>query len=315
MSDLLHNAWQDLREKRLWPIAAVLVLALVAIPALLTKSAAQPSSVDPVVTAPVPDHDEQIRVELDGGGAASSGAGSSLGKFAEGDPFTPPGAIANNTQAGGGASSVSDGASADGGAGSGGADPDGGGVGSPPPSPGVPVDVSPPTTRTETAQYEYVADVTFWTGDRRRKVRGLRKLDMLPNQSAPVLIFMGTSGEGGNAVFLADSTLKAAGEGRCVPSPANCAYVHIGPGSEHAFTTVEGDSYRLRIEEIRRIEVKASAARGARPSARTSVGNRAASRRFELPSLVDLVAVTETTTTPGSASASENRSSVPADGR
>jgi hypothetical protein len=175
--------------------------------------------------------------------------------------------------------------------------------------------VAPPTTRTETAQYEYVADVTFWTGDRRRKVRGLRKLDMLPNQSAPVLIFMGTSGDGGNAVFLVDSTLKAAGEGRCVPSPANCAYVHIGPGSEHAFTTVEGDSYRLRIEEIRRVEVKASAARAARPSARTSVGNRTASRRFELPSLVDLIAVTETTTTPGSAPASENRSSVPADGR
>jgi hypothetical protein len=314
MNDLLQDAWQDLREKRLWPVAVVLVLALVAIPALLTKSAAQPSSVDPVATAPAPDRDEQVRVKLDGGGAASSGAGSSLGKFAEGDPFTPPGAIADNTETGGTATSTSGGAGADGGAGSGGTDLGDGGAGSPPSSPGAPVDVSPPTTRTETAQYEYVADVTFWTGDRRRNVRGLHKLDMLPNQSAPVLIFMGTSGEGGNAVFLVDSTLKAAGEGRCVPSPANCAYVHLGPGSEHEFTTVEGDSYRLRIEEIRRVEVKASTAHDARPSARSSVGDRAASRRFELPSLVDLVAVTETTTA-GSAPVPKNRSSVPADGR
>lgn len=312
MSDLLHNAWDDLREKRLWPIAAVLVLALVAIPALLTKSATQPSSVDPVATAPAPD--EQVTVRLDGGGAASSGAGSSLDEFAEGDPFTPPGAIADNADGGGTATAGSTATAGDDG-GSGGGEPAGGGTGSPP-SPGGPVEVAPPTTRTETAEYEYVADVTFWTGDRRRKVRGLRKLDMLPNQSAPVLIFMGTSGDGGNAVFLVDSTLKAAGEGRCVPSPANCAYVHVGPGSEHEFTTAEGDSYRLRVEEIRRVEIKASsAARPARPSARTSVGERAAVRRFELPSLVDLVAVTETETVQHPVPAFDDRSSLPAGGR
>lgn len=310
MSDLLHNAWDDLRAKRLWPIAALLVLALVAIPALLTKSAAQPSSVDPVATAPAPD--EQVTVRLDGGGAASSGAGSSLDEFAQGDPFTPPGAIADNVD-GASTATSSTATSDDGGSGR---EPGGGGTGSPPSSPDAPVDVAPPTTRTETAEYEYVADVTFWTGDRRRKVRGLRKLDMLPNQSAPVLIFMGTSGDGGNAVFLVDSTLKAVGEGRCVPSPANCAYVHVGPGSEHEFTTVEGDSYRLRVEEIRRVEIKASsAARAARPSARTSVGERAAVRRFELPSLVDLVAVTETETVQHPAPASGDRSSLPAGGR
>ena len=116
---------------------------------------------------------------------------------------------------------------------------------------------------------------------------------MLPNQSAPVLIFMGTVGDGGDAVFLVDSTLQTAGEGRCVPSPANCAYVHVGPGSEHAFTTAEGESYRLRVEEIRRVEVKATASRAARPAARASVGKTPAVRRFELPSLVDMVAVTE----------------------
>jgi hypothetical protein len=311
MNDLFQDTWHDLRAKRLWPLAVVLLLAIVAIPALLTKSAAQPPSAAPVATVPAPD--DRVTVTLDGDDAASSGTGSSLDGFAKGDPFTPPPAIAKSD---GSVTTTSTPGSSDGVASPGG-DPGGSDDGSAPPfsPPGAPIDVEPPRTRTETSEYEYVADVSFWTGDRRREIRGLRKLDMLPNQSAPVLIFMGTTGDGGNALFLVDSTLRAAGEGRCVPSPANCAYVHLGPGSEHAFTTVEGESYRLRIEEIRRVEVKATASRAARPSARTSVGRHAAARRFELPSLVDLVAVTETRTVQDSAPPIENRSSVPAGGR
>jgi hypothetical protein len=311
MNDLFQDVWHDLREKRLWPLAVVLLLAIVAVPALLTKSAAQPPIVEPVATAPSPD--SRVTVELDGDAAASTGTGSGLGKFAESDPFTPPGRITDST--GTDATSTTAGPSGDG---DGGPTTGGGGsdnIGAPPFSPpGVPIDPAPPRTRTETAEYEYVADVSFWTGDRRRKIRGLRKLDMLPSQSAPVLIFMGTTGEGGNAVFLVDSTLRAVGEGRCVPRPANCVYVHLGPGSEHAFTTVEGDSYRLRVEEIRSVEVKAAPG-ATRPSARTSTGNQPAVRRFELPSLVDLVAVTETETVQDPVPGPENRSSVAAGGR
>jgi hypothetical protein len=310
MNEFLQDVWHDLREKRLWPIAVVLLLAVVAIPVLLTKSAAQPPAGDPVAATPAPD---RVTVTLDDGDAASSGAGSPLDEFAEGNPFTPPAAIARPRTATTATSTTSDAPADDGGSVGGGG---GGHDGSPtPPPPGPPIDAPPPRTRTETAEYEYVADVTFWTGDRRRSRRGLRKLDMLPSQAAPVLIFMGTSGKGGNAVFLVDSTLKAAGEGHCVPSPANCAYVHLGPGSEHAFTTDEGDSYRLRIEEIRRVEANRPASRSARPSARTSVGGSAPKRRFELPSLVDLVAVTETTTVQGPSSPPQNRSSLPAGGR
>jgi hypothetical protein len=303
MRDLLDNTWQDLREKRLWPVALVLALAIVAIPVLLTKSAAAPRATVPV--APPTDAREQVSVKLDDGDAGSTGAGSALDEFAEGDPFTPPNAIA---QVGAGAAET---ATLAGAAEETVAGPEGGGTGDvPSSSPDGPTGVAPPTTRTETAEYQYVADITFWNGDRRRKIRGLRKLDMLPNQNAPVLIFMGTSAQGGNAVFLVDSTLKAAGEGQCVPRPANCVYVHIGPGSEHSFSTVEGDSYRVRIDEIRRIKVDAASASG-RPRARTSVGGEAATRRFELPSLADLVAITETTTTP----ASTADSSVSPDGR
>ena len=308
MNELLQDTWHDMREKRLWPVAVVLLLAIVAIPALLTKSAAQVPAGVPVVSEPKPD--DRLTVALDGeGSAASSGTGSVLDRFREGDPFTPPDAIAKS----GSGTATATTAQAGPGEGSGG-DTTGGGA-PPSSSPDAPVAPGPPITRSETAEYEYVVDVTFWNGERRRTIRGLRKLDMLPNQSAPVLILMGTAGNGGNAVFLVDSTLRAAGEGRCVPSPTNCAYVHVGPGSEHAFTTDDGDSYRLRVDEIRRVALDASASRKARPTARTSVGDGAAVRRFVLPSLVDLVAVTETETVQAPAPDVENRSSVPAGGR
>lgn len=297
MNDLLQDTWHDLREKRLWPIAVVLVLAIAAVPVLLTKSAAQPPAVAPVVVEP--ETDDRFTVELDGADAASSGSGSLLDKFAEGDPFTPPDAIAKASKSDTATSATVAGPTANGPSDGGGSGGVGGGGDSGPeaPAPDAPADVPPPVTRTETAEFEYVADVTFWQGPHRRKMRGLRKLDMLPSQRAPVLIFMGTAGDGGNAVLLVDSTLKAAGEGRCVPEPSNCVYVHLGPGSEHAFTTEDGESYRLRIDEIRRVKVKPSAPRKrVRPSARTSTGDGAAVRRFELPSLVDLVEVTETET-------------------
>jgi hypothetical protein len=99
--------------------------------------------------------------------------------------------------------------------------------------------------------------------------------------------------DGGNAVFLVDSSLKAAGEGSCKPSAKECALVYIGPGSEHVFTQEDGDSYTVRVDEIRKVEVKpgaASAKAGKAEGARAhaSVGSP---RRFEPLMLADLVVV------------------------
>lgn len=282
MRDLLQDVWHDLRAKRLWPVAALLALAIVAVPAVLTESSAEPSdpAPPPAASAEAPD---LPKVQLDVADAESSGVGSALDVFAAKDPFKPPRAV---TSSGSTADSGATAGATDGGAGeapgTGGGTAPGGGIVAPgqPPAPN-----GPPSTQ----EYEYVADVTFWQDGKRRKLRGLHKLDMLPNQAAPVLIFMGTSENGGNAVFLVDSTLKAAGEGRCDPGPANCAFVHVGPGSEHSFTNDQGDSYRLRIDEIRRVELGGAVSAADRPLARTATGS---TRRFTLPALADLVVAT-----------------------
>ena len=36
----------------------------------------------------------------------------------------------------------------------------------------------------KTAEFTYVIDVTFWANGRKRKIKGLERLDMLPNEAA-----------------------------------------------------------------------------------------------------------------------------------
>ena len=305
MSDAVQDIWHDLRAKRLWPVAALLLVGLVAIPAAMMKSASSPAP--QAAPADVAEGAPAV-AEIDVTDAVDTGAGSSLDRFSARDPFRPPSSVTKGGESVDGSGSATAGAAdasgepgaatpSDGGTGDDGAA--GGDPGTVSPSP----DPAPEPPPTVTAEFEYVADVTFWSGDRRKRFPRLRKLDMLPNQAAPVLIFMGVTAKGGNAVFLVDSTLRAAGEGRCVPNGANCAYVHVGPGSEHAFTTDDGDSYRLRVGEIRRVESggKASGSKAAKRRARTADRGL---RRFALPRLVDLVEVTGPATAGDAESAS-----------
>jgi hypothetical protein len=104
-----------------------------------------------------------------------------------------------------------------------------------------------------------VADVTFGRGERTRSIRGLRRLDMLPDEDNPLLVFLGVDSSGDDAVFLVDSTLKQEGEGRCADK--ECSVLSIGAGSEHSFTDSEGREYALRIDHIRRVRAGASSSR------------------------------------------------------
>src|SRR5215218_5236322 len=90
MKIFLLDLWHDLKEKRLWPVAVVLLAALVAVPVLLAKPSSAPPPAAPTATAagPKPDVLKQLaRVKL---GEAAPGDGSTLGVFDPGDPFKPP---------------------------------------------------------------------------------------------------------------------------------------------------------------------------------------------------------------------------------
>jgi hypothetical protein len=327
MNNLLLDVWHDLRAKRLWPVAVVLLAGIVAVPFVLAKKAD-----DPTVAPPAPAADAQ-KPESEGPAELAEvkledlgqGSGSSLSSFNDpSNPFAPPkkvldrisaegeesGASADGGSGGGGGTSV-DGGSLGGGAGaadapadSGSGSGDAGGTSGGSPSgdtgdtgeetPTPPVDGGEKTT---TVNYTYVADVTFRANNRRHKIEGMEKLDILPNRANPLLIFLGVTANAGNAVFLVDSTLKAAGEGSCKPSNSECAFLYLGPGSEHEFTNEEGDSYTLRVEEIRRVKVgdgkkKAAASKkDNKKLAGAALEQPSPARRFSPPLLADVVSV------------------------
>src|SRR5215207_7182550 len=82
--DLLH----DLRAKRLWPVALVLAIALVAVPVVLSKPSETPSAPPPTARkAPDPrDLKALASVKLQ----EADERGSSLDTFDPSDPFRPP---------------------------------------------------------------------------------------------------------------------------------------------------------------------------------------------------------------------------------
>ena len=292
MQVFLLDLWHDLREKRLAPVAVVLLLGLVAVPVLLAKPAEDPGPA-PVAAAPKKADNEALaaltKVKL---GEDATGKGSTLGVFDPDNPFKPPkgtikkDGVTSPADAGPGDVSGTPGSPSPGGDVTDGGALGGGGV----TSPGVTI----PGTgggggQTTTTVYKYVVDLTFKANGRTRHIKGMEKLDMLPSDSSPLLIFMGVTPKGADAVFLVDSTLEAAGEGRCKPSESECAFAYIGAGAEYVFTEEDGDTYTIKIDEIRKVKVGASAkssAKGAK--ARASVGPN---RRFVPPILADLVVV------------------------
>jgi hypothetical protein len=306
MKTSFANLWGDLREKRLWPVAVLLLAGLIAVPVLLQKSPEEPPPAQPVASEPQgAPKTERLKglatVTLE---EAEAGDGSSLDTFLPSNPFRPPERIVEEAeeQLGDDGSEPNDvtlseelaeGGSEAGETGSGGGDTGadtGGDTGDTGDGDG---------TTTETTEYTYVLDVTFINNGRKRKIKGLEKLDMLPSTASPLLLFLGVSANAGNAVFLVDSTLETAGEGRCEPSKAECAFLHLGAGSEHMFTNADGDSYLLRVDQIRKVEVDSGASASGAPKGAGRPGAALAApqakRRFTSPLISDLLSVSSTT--------------------
>jgi len=296
MQVFLLDLWHDLREKRLAPVAVVLLLGLVAVPVLLAKPAENPGPA-PVVAAPKPADREALaaltKVKL---GNDEVGKGSTLGVFDPDNPFKPPkGAIKKaTTGVSGSAGPDTGGPSTPSGGSPSTPDTTGGGGVTSPGAPNVPTNPGTGGGGTSTTVYKYVVDLTFTANGRTRHIKGMEKLDMLPNESSPLLIFMGVTPKGGDAVFLVDSTLEAAGEGRCKPSEAECAFAYIGAGSRYMFSDADGKTYQIRIDEIRKVKVGASgaSAKGAKGAkGATAHASVEPSRRFIPPILADVVVV------------------------
>ncbi len=301
MNTFLLDILEDLREKRLVPVAVLLALGIVATPALLMKRGGEPAKGAPAATTSAstvaPPQVKALTALAD-----VKAPKPDIRNLAAKNPFDAPvpqlqsletaasvaGAKSSETVAG--TETVSS----------------GGGGGTTPSLPSLPTGgdepaESPQTVGGETPStpkkvtYSFVIDASFGAAGHARERHGLSRFAMLPNENTPMLVYLGVDSDESHGLFLLDAALSHSGEGTCADEA--CSFISLGVGNEHTFTDQSGDTYVLRLDQIRRVRVKAAASRRAR--ARTSVGDtrdRAereqateGARRFLSPLFGDLV--------------------------
>jgi hypothetical protein len=239
MTTFLLDLWQDLRAKRLWPIAVALLAATVAVPAVLFKPAS--STPAPTTAATTPKDGKLPAVTLD----ASSVNSSHLDVFKQKNPFsemsdaTPTGDGTDNPLAdsvGKAVSKAGDSTSAGGSAGGGSTTPSGGSSEPPPTGPdGKPIEPG-------VHYFTYTADVLFGPRGNVKAYKSLTQLDVLPDGNNPVVAFMGAAGGKSATFFIADPAFRADGEGSCDPNPDNCMFLTLKQDEGHNEETLSAQN-------------------------------------------------------------------------
>jgi len=249
----LRGLWDDLVESRLWPVAIVLVVALIAVPVVLlkpAKSTPAPPAAPAAAGASSPGVAFQAAVSTDG--KKSSQIRKDLRSFKRKNPFTPQGV----TIGGGGAAAASGTAtptpsatpSFTGGGSS------ASGSGSSGSTTTTPITPSAPAATTKTFYYHYTVDVSFGkTGKEDDKT--LSDFRSLPGSDNPVIVFMGVKNDGKTAVFLVSAKATTTGDGKCSPSDTQCTFLYMKKGDKQVIETVEADGvtitdYTLKLKGI-----------------------------------------------------------------
>jgi hypothetical protein len=84
--------------------------------------------------------------------------------------------------------------------------------------------------------------------------KNVASMTPLPSQSAPAVIYFGLTSDRKQAMFLVSNRVDSLnGPGTCVPAPDDCALLTLAPGqSEDLHYTQDGKTYRLVVARINR---------------------------------------------------------------
>jgi hypothetical protein len=266
---ILTDTWRQLVRRRLLPVAGLLLAALAAVPFALAKDPAPaPPATAPAVPAAgktEPLGTPIVALATDNGEARRRRV---LG--ARKDPFRPAPAPKVKAAPTATASTPRQDTSPTGTSGGGST-----GGGSAPSSP------STAATPSQPKKYElYSLTVRFGDASSDTLPRmNLKRLQPLPDEEEPVLVYLGVGGDKKSAVFMVDSTVVAQGDGQCKPHPANCETITLREGDTEFFDVTDEQGvvtaqYELDLIRInRKSTASASKAKAAR-AAKSSAGNR-----------------------------------------
>jgi hypothetical protein len=248
---VLNDTWRFLVQRRLWPVAILLIAAAAAVPMLLSEDPPPPAAA-PVVAVKA-DKDAVLAedpIVTEAADGDRSGRRHVLGSPK--DPFKPQ-ATPTPTPTPKAVQPVTGGKSETPGSGGTVSTPTVGG--SPAPVTGAPVLPTPKRKKYEL----YELTVRFGASDANRPPRkDVKRLQALPSNDEPVLIYLGVLEDEKTAVFLVDSGVIAQGDATCMPTRTSCETIHIKEGETEFFDVggVDGESsggaqYQLDVIKIR----------------------------------------------------------------
>lgn len=241
----------DLRNRGLLPVVALLLVAIVAIPIVISRGGSSSASISDSALEAVANAPEAQSAVL----AYEPGLRKyqdRLDKLSEKDPFeqqfVPEPSTEDVSGAGGGAVTGGDSAGAT-----------------------SPADVSsfPGTIgsgggsskkgkkrKSTTRYFSYQADVLVGDASAAPVPYGnLVPFSPLPSETAPVLIYLGPNTGGQYALFLVSNKVsQQSGPGICVPAPDDCALLALTPGqTEDLVYDGDGKTYRIQLVSLRRV--------------------------------------------------------------
>jgi hypothetical protein len=250
----LRNVVSDLVEKRLWPVAVLLVLAVAAVPVLLggadpepaataalpPASAEAPSRGQIAVDVPVPANRERKGELRDPFRQPKAEAAASVPSTATA-PAAPAGSAPATPE-----ESVSPPSSAT---------PPSSGPSTPPAT--GPVEPSTPRPAAPKADPldAYRITLRFGEAGKVKTRRDLARLTPLPSADDPFFVFLGVLEGGKRAVFLVSADATPTGDGVCKPRPTSCETLELRVGDTEFFD-LERESgpvqYELQLRSIRK---------------------------------------------------------------
>jgi hypothetical protein len=250
----LRNLVHDLVERRLWPVALLLVVAAIAVPVYLGRASSTDGAGDgslPAATAQVGAKASKAAVTLDDSSAEGGTGGAVRNPFKQ-QHVTKTAAAPNGsgpTPAPGAATP-----------GSGGGTAPSGSAGGSPAAPTTPASPAPtdPSGSTDKPDPD-VSHVTLHLG----KVgavatfKDVARLSALPSASDPQFVFTGVLEDGKTAVLLPSSLIEISEESdvKCKPSNKNCQTLELEQDDTVFFKLTgdtEGVQYQLDVVSVQR---------------------------------------------------------------
>ena len=273
MRVFLLDLWLDLRQKRLAPIAVVLLAAIIAVPIVIAKgtkkeAAPPPPPATTASAAPVVQSNPQ-----------AGPVASKLQDFSARDPFAPTGHVAApptapTTPAAAGGTGTGTPATTNGTS-----TPTGGGTTGAPgtTTTGGTGNTGTTTPQTKTTLFTYTVDMRFGPPGDEKLMKGVQRLELIPDQQSPKIVFLGVTSSQQTAVFLVDASLGVDTNGKCKPSANQCTFLYLRPDGQHdqaELTDQDGNTFRVHLLKIHRVVVGASTGSGNTGSGKNGSSNR-----------------------------------------